>query len=481
MTRHRRVLIAVGLFAVAQMIIVVGGFADNGAICDDAFYYFQISKNAAAGNGFSFDGLHSTNGFHPLLAWLAVPVFAVFPSPWLPIRIVLGMLGLATASTGYVLFRIGRSMDNERAGELMALLFLLSPFTWIIPLSGCEGGLVVLTIALALWQAVRIRDAVDMRSALLLGALVGLAGLARTDNVFLAIGMFGWLLTRTRQPRLLLAFVAAAALVVSPWVIWNLIRFGTVIQVSGAAKLALHHHHPLPFGIRYVLSNLYEVVAFPTQYMVGELMVPTRWTVPVVIANACIFIVAITADIRRRPHPALVPLGVLVVLHVLYYAFVQRSYFSWYVMPLILGGAVLQGDRLARATRRRAAGVLVASAAMCLITLALFFERYPREVHAREHFVAKYMEEIEQLPPGAHAGSWNAGAVGYFGTIRRPDVSIINLDCLVNNDLFASYRRGEYTKWVVDNVEWLVDRPVPPLDKSVVVPVRGILSRIEAR
>ena len=54
------------------------------------------------------------------------------------------------------------------------------------------------------------------------------------------------------------------------------------------------------------------------------------------------------------------------------------------------------------------------------------------------------------------------------------------LDCLVNNELFAAYQRGEYTEWVVANVGWLVDRPVPPLDKSVVVPVRGVLSRIVA-
>ena len=478
MSRHRRVLVATAIFAVAQLLLVIGGFADN-AICDDAFYYFQISKQSAAGNGFTFDGLYSTNGFHPLLAWLAVPVFAVFDSAWAPIRIILCMLGLATAATGYVLFRIGRSIGDERAGELMALLFLLSPFSWIIPLSGCEGGLVVLCVALAIWQATRMRE-VDTHSALVLGALVGLAGLARTDNVFLAIGMFGWLLTRTRQPRSLVAFIAAAAVVVSPWVIWNVIRFGTIVQVSGAAKLAFHHHHPLPASLRYAFVNLYEIVAFPTQFMVGELMLPRRWTDGFVIANAAIFAAAVTADMRRRPHSALVPLGVLVVLHIVYYAFVQRSYFSWYVMPLVLGAAVLQGERLARASRLRVGGVLVASSLMCAVTLGCFFHRYPREVHAREHAIAHYLEEIEQLPPGAHAGSWNAGAVGYFGTIRRPDVSIVNLDCLVNNELFAAYQRGEYTAWVVANVEWLVERPARPLDTSVVVYVRGVLSRIEA-
>ncbi|HTL33043.1 MAG TPA: hypothetical protein VL326_07955 [Kofleriaceae bacterium] len=463
----------------AQLILVIAGFADV-ALVDDAFYYFQISKNAAAGNGFSFDALYSTNGFHPLLCWLGVPVFAVFgDSPWLPIRIIVCFLALATAATGYVLFRIGRSIGNERAGELMAFLFLLSPATWLIPVSGCEGGLIVLCVSLATWQAARMRE-VDTRSAFVLGALIGLAGLARTDNVFFAIGMFGWLLTRTRQPRPLLAFIAAAAIVVSPWVIWNLVRFGTVVQVSGAAKMAFHHFHRLPLGLRYMFSNLYEVVAFPTQYMVGEMSLHRRWTAVFVIANTVIFAASVLIGRKHRPHSALVPIGVLVVLHIVYYVFIQRAYFQWYVMPLVLGAAVLQGERLSHASRLRAGGVLVASVLMCALTLGFFFRGAGRVVHAREQTISHNLAAIESLPPGAHAGTWNAGAIGYFGTIRRPDVSIINLDCLVNNELFAAYEHGEYTAWVVAHVEWLVEPPARPLDRSVVVPVQGILSRVVA-
>ena len=475
--RHARVLAATSMFAIGQLVIVIGGLADHGALCDDAFYYFQIAKHAAAGNGFSFDGLHATDGFHPLLAWLAVPVFALFSSAWLPVHIVLCLLGLATAATGYVLYRIGRSLGDERAGELMALLFLLSPFAWIIPLRGCEGGLVVLCVALALWQAASMRE-IDTMAALKLGALVGLAGLARTENVFLAVGMAGWLLMRTRQLRPLLAFGAAAALVVSPWLIWNLVQFGSIAQVSGEAKAAFHLYHPLPFGLRYVFSNLYEIARVPTQFVVGEEMQPTRWTHPMVVVNAIIVAAAIAAGGRRRPPAALVPLAVLVALHVAYYAFVQRSYFNWYVMPLALGAAVLMGERLARASTRMTVFVVVASALACVLTLGAFFHSYPREPRAPEERVAGAVATIDTLPFGAHVGTWNAGAIGYFGMARRPDISVVNLDCVVNNELFAAGRRGEYTAWVVANVGWLVERPSKPLDAAVAIPVRDRLWQI---
>jgi hypothetical protein len=465
------------MFAIAQLAIVIGGWADNGALCDDAFYYLQIAKHAAAGHGFSFDGLHATNGFHPLLCWLTVPLFLLTSSAWLPIRALLCVLGLSTAATGYVLYRIGRALGDERAGELMALLFLLSPFSWIMPLRGCEGSLAVLCVALALWRAAAMRE-FSTTAVIKLGALVGLAGLARTENVFLAVGMAVWLWTRTREPRRLLAFLGAAGLVVSPWLIWNLAQFGTIMQVSGSAKAAFHLTGGLPFGLRHAISNLYAIARGPTRFVVGEEYVPTHWTDLMVAVNAALIAVPVVVGGRRRPPAALIPLGVLVALHVAYYALVQRSYFNWYVMPLVLGAAVLQGQRLASASTRITVCVVVASALTCLFALWAFHDRYPREPHGPEQRVGHALSVIDTLPAGAHAGSWNAGAIGYFGELRRPDVSVTNLDCVVNNELFAAWRRGEYTQWVIANVDWLVEAPSRPLDPAVAIPVSEGLWRV---
>jgi hypothetical protein len=62
-----------------------------------AFYYFQIARNVAHGLGPTFDGIHRTNGFHPL--WLAIltPVFGLCAGDVLPLRIVAGLAALLSS------------------------------------------------------------------------------------------------------------------------------------------------------------------------------------------------------------------------------------------------------------------------------------------------------------------------------------------------------------------------------------------------
>jgi len=463
--RDRRVLAATALFAFAQLAIVLGGFADNGALCDDAFYYFQVARNAAHGAGFSFDGVYATNGFHPLLAWIAVPVFAVFDSPWLPIHLLLCLLAVATAMTAYVMFRIGRALGDERAGELMAVFFLLSPFTWIIPLRGCEAGLSVLCIALAVLQAARIRE-VDVHGVAILGALVGLAGLARTENVLLGVAMFGWLIARTRRPRHLLAFASAALVVVSPWLIWNLVRFGTIVQVSGAAKTQFHLYHPL----RGYLGVPFDMLAHAIQFVAGEEFQPRRRTIALAITSVVLVAIAVAVGGRRRPPPALVPVAALVGLHVAFYGYLQRSYFNWYAMPVVFGAAVLQGERLARARRGIVGALVVVAAVQCAITLGSFANAYRRSPRAPERRVEARLARIAMLPDHARLAGWNVGAIGYFTAIRRPDITLFNLDCVVNNELFAAWRRGEYMQWIAERVDWLVEHPQGHFAASAAVP-----------
>mgnify|MGYP001100851924 CR=1 FL=1 len=77
-TDGRRGLIALALLGTALRLgLVWSGACDNRVVADDAFYYFAIARNVAAGLGPTFDGLAATNGFHPLWLLLLTPVFAL--------------------------------------------------------------------------------------------------------------------------------------------------------------------------------------------------------------------------------------------------------------------------------------------------------------------------------------------------------------------------------------------------------------------
>src|SRR5262245_43592728 len=69
---------------------------------DDAFYYFNTARNFSHTGFSSFDGIHFTNGYHPLWFLFSVPVFFFFPDGGeTPIRLMLiaqAVLGAAAAA-----------------------------------------------------------------------------------------------------------------------------------------------------------------------------------------------------------------------------------------------------------------------------------------------------------------------------------------------------------------------------------------------
>jgi len=85
---------------------------------DDAFYYAQIARNIVSGKGVTFDGLHETNGFHPLWLLLLLPIYALFSGDWLPLRVILGLQALLAAASSALLYAVLRRWT----GRLLAIL-----------------------------------------------------------------------------------------------------------------------------------------------------------------------------------------------------------------------------------------------------------------------------------------------------------------------------------------------------------------------
>ena len=101
---------------------------------DDTYYYLVVARHVAAGNGFTFDGLHPTNGYQPLWLFLLVPLYVVLPGEFPPLRglILLQAVILAAAAilpvAGALLLALGVALWLRRRVDPRG--------------PGCRGGVV---------------------------------------------------------------------------------------------------------------------------------------------------------------------------------------------------------------------------------------------------------------------------------------------------------------------------------------------------
>ena len=113
---------------------------------DDAFYYFQIARNMAAGLFSTFDGgITRTNGYHPFwmllitpFYWFNDPVGALFYIEGLEILLIAGAAALIVVAarlarlSWWLLFallpQLYKQTDLFRGMEAAALLFMLGLF-----------------------------------------------------------------------------------------------------------------------------------------------------------------------------------------------------------------------------------------------------------------------------------------------------------------------------------------------------------------
>ena len=80
---------------------------------DDAYYYFEIARNIARGNGSTWDGLHTTNGYHPLWMVMLLPVVFVVRDRVNVLVTVKAVAGLLWVVAMRSVARIAKWPDDE--------------------------------------------------------------------------------------------------------------------------------------------------------------------------------------------------------------------------------------------------------------------------------------------------------------------------------------------------------------------------------
>jgi hypothetical protein len=355
---------------------------------DDTYFYLQVARHIAAGEGSAFNGVMPTNGYHPL--WMIPCVAVAWLSGGDPDRALRLAFALAAALTLAVLVSftaLARAL-GIRSGwvslPLLATYFLTG-------LYGSEAHLNAICLLLALHALLRFAREPAPGRALLLGGSLGLAFLARLDNGFLvAAALIAAAIRAGPGRRHLAAIAAAAALALSlPYLAWNVATFGHLVQISGAIKGT--------FPV--VMGDLRNLGALGLASAVGALAA-----------------LAWLARPRSEPDHRLV-LGTLAIgtaanaLYVVLYTD-HHTHWSWYYVPGVLLGAFFGpaafDSIFARGHRRVVATVLAASFALtALWGVARGWARYVNpEAASHNQFVIEWLPPAKADPWGIQFARW---------------------------------------------------------------------------
>lgn len=222
---------------------------------DDGFLYFQVARNLASGHGFTFDGIHPTNGFHPLWLLLITPIFALAPiNLLLPLRLLIILSALLSAGSAILLYRILRQLTSQWMAVFIGLLWIVLPRIHDLTLhAGVEAGISAFTLLLFWHQLISFKVSStdrNLKRFLALSLLGALAIFARLDNVFLVAFGGLWLWLRLWQPpkkrkrnpwtwRLQtgLTFFGPITFLLLAYLAWNYLAFGIAMPISGEVKL----------------------------------------------------------------------------------------------------------------------------------------------------------------------------------------------------------------------------------------------------
>ena len=459
-------------------------------IPDDAFYYFQISRNIANGNNVSFDGENLTNGFHPLWMALLAPIHFFVDDPELAVHLGLTVGALLGAATVILVFLVIETLTEDRwAGLAGSTLFAIHPRVVADSVNGMETSVAVFMIALTTLLFVRLgtgRDEPSTAQFTWLGVSSGFMVLARTDTVLILAVLLLYFAVRERSKAGLRGPVVAggvAMLVVAPWAIWSLSVFGTLIQVSGVAVADVQRQVFLQANgdaFTTQITQSWDVTRstfydfLPESYIIAG-----EWPKTQLLLASGIILLLIAAiplaprgRFLRQMGILLVPVvGFLAIL--LFHSAIRWFVREWYFAPMAFFWAVTVGVLLAYALAvladiglsRWSDGMKGVSAiwtpalttAAVLAVAVVFYgpqsDDWVLRLPHRQNMLsaARWLEA--NTDEEARIGSYNAGILGYFS-----DRTVVNLDGVVNEDAYRARRDGKTVEYVCGNqIDYVVD------------------------
>jgi hypothetical protein len=462
------VLVALVLCAALAIVIRPLPAIFDRPLEEDGYYVMSIARWIALGHGVTYDGVSLTNGFQPLWVFVCAPLFWLADGDRLTgVRYALGLHWLFYAAgalmAGALFARMmGKSAGRSvPAGAIGALAFLSSPFIWANSFNGLETSL----STACLLASILCYVSVDRGSKLQLigcGAVLGVSVLARVDTVIFVIMLAGAQLLRTDSwwDRFVNAacLAAPAAIVSSPWWVYNVIAFGHLMPQSGRA---LQDWSPTLSRYAWSAGALIASVTSQIDWIYGGDTWPRAFARLPVIALATWWMWPELRALFRTLDRAIVEILAVLAAFVVFIAIWYPSsswaafFYSRYFAPAtILGSlflALLIVKIVPRIPRAVAAVGLAVLAAQIPVLVALHY--------APPLTQALLLEQVPLATENVPAEDWVAGVQsGTLGFFRDRVANLdgrVNFKALGHRKDLEQYLREANIRWIDDRA-WIV-------------------------
>ncbi len=218
MTRPSRFFLPVLVTLTILLHLYVAVSPDNSLVnwftTDDAYYYFKVAQNVSEGRGFTFDGINSASGFHPLWMAVCIPVFFLARfNLTLPLRILVILAGIFNAASGVLLYKTLRRVLTLPVSMFFSVFWAFSSLVQTnVSQLGMETSINAFSLILLMYLLVTMESAPfpnskeQLRWQWKLGGAALLAVFSRLDNIFLVMIVLLWLIYRHQEKRSLIVF-----------------------------------------------------------------------------------------------------------------------------------------------------------------------------------------------------------------------------------------------------------------------------------
>jgi hypothetical protein len=250
-------VISVTLYTPIVNFIISGQNAYFNFFAADTFYYLTIANNTSWDNIFSFDGINSTNGFHPLWQFTLKSAFFFFNlnnkdtqiayTYWLSVILV-------TASSAIIAYRLRK--NNWIASSSLILLSLTPGFLFFLLclpnsnyghiwsyMNGMESPLSLFLYSIIFFSMTWNRDAdTQGRNSqyIYIGIILALLILTRLDDIFIIPGLLTIVLLSknefSQKVKRAIFIMLPPAVAILAYIMFNKYYADSYLPISGQLK-----------------------------------------------------------------------------------------------------------------------------------------------------------------------------------------------------------------------------------------------------